>query len=161
MNSSSPLRRLFAVPVLGLALVLAHGAHAADTSFTPAPAPSVQLDDFALGKKAVEAKNWKAASDSFARAAAKDPRNADAFNMLGYSLRWQNRYEEAFAAYDKALALDPNHKGALSYSGIGYLKAGRRSDAEARLARLQALCATCVETAELSKALAAAPVAAK
>ena len=159
MNPSITLRSLFAVPVLGLALALAHGVHAADTS--PVSVPSVQPDDFAAGKKAVEARNWKAASDSFARAAAKDPRNADAFNMLGYSLRWQNRYDEAFAAYDKALALDPNHKGALSYSGIGYLKAGRRSDAEARYARLQAVCATCAETAELQKALAASPVAGK
>lgn len=155
--TSSTLRRLFGIPVLGLAL--ACGVHAADTETTPVQ--NVQIDDFAAGKKAIDAKNWKSASDSFAKVVAKDSRNADAYNYLGFSLRWQNRYDEAFAAYDKALALDPNHKGALHYSGIAYLKSGKKALAETQLARLKAVCAGCEETVQLGKAVAQAQVAAK
>ena len=155
--TSSTIRHLLAIPVLGLAL--AGGAFAAGTETTPVQ--NVQIDDFAAGKKAMEARNWKAASDSFAKIVAKDSRNADAYNLLGYSLRWQNRYDEAFAAYGKALSLDPNHKGALHYSGIAYLKSGKKAEAEARLARLKAVCAACDETVQLGKAVAEAQLAAK
>lgn len=149
--------RLFGIPVLGLAL--ACGALAADIETTPVQ--NVQIDDFTAGKTALEARNWKSAADSFAKVVAKEPRNADAYNYLGFSLRWQNRYAEAFAAYDKALALDPKHKGALHYSGIAYLKSGQKAQAEAQLARLKAVCAACDETVQLGKAVAEAQVAAK
>jgi Flp pilus assembly protein TadD len=142
-----------------LVLAFAGAAVAAETESRPAY--NAQIDDFAAGKKAIDAKNWKAASDSFAKVVAKDSRNADAYNLLGFSLRWQDRYEEAFAAYGKALALDPSHKGALNYSGIAYLKAGRKAEAEAQLARLKAVCAACEETAQLSKAVADAQGASK
>lgn len=125
------------------------------------PVHNARIDDFAAGRSAIEAKQWKLASEHFGKVVAKEPRNADAWNLLGFSLRWQDRYDEAFAAYGKALALDPNHKGALHYSGIGYLKVGKRDAAEAQLARLQAVCPGCNETAQLAKAIADAKVAAK
>jgi Flp pilus assembly protein TadD len=153
------LRHLLGLHVLGLGLALAFGAHAADIETTPVE--NVRIDDFAAGKKAVEAKDWKLASDSFANVVAKDGKNADAYNYLGFSLRWQNRYDEAFAAYGKALALNPSHKGALHYSGIAYLKTGQKAQAEAQLARLKKVCATCDETNQLAKAVADAQVAAK
>jgi tetratricopeptide (TPR) repeat protein len=75
--------------------------------------------------------------------------------MLGYSTRWLGKYDEAFAAYDKALALDPKHKGALEYSGVAYLKVNQKEKAEAQLARLKAICTSCEETTDLAKAIAA------
>ncbi|HVE53122.1 MAG TPA: tetratricopeptide repeat protein [Ramlibacter sp.] len=144
---------------LFVALSLAGTAHAADTETTPAK--NARVDDFAAGKAAVDAKQWKLASDYFRKVVARDARNADAWNLLGYSLRWQERYDDAFAAYDKALALDPAHKGALHYSGIGYLKVGRRDVAEARLAQLQKVCPGCTETGQLAKAVAESKAAAK
>ena len=54
-----------------------------------------------------------------------------------------------------SLALDPRHKGALEYSGMGYLKVGQKAQAEAQLAKLQAICAQCEETTDLAKAIAA------
>jgi cytochrome c-type biogenesis protein CcmH/NrfG len=75
--------------------------------------------------------------------------------MLGYSSRWLGKYDEAFAAYDKALALDPKHKGALEYSGIAYLKTNQKDKADAQLAKLKEICATCEETTDLAKAIAA------
>jgi len=151
MNAFS-IRHFIALPVLGLAL--AGAALAADIQTMPAQ--NAQLDDFAAGKKAMEAKNWAQAVSSFSKVVAQNPKNADAYNYLGYSSRWLGKYDEAFAAYGKALALDPQHKGALQYSGIAYLKTGQKPQAEAQLARLQAICASCEETSELAKAVAAA-----
>lgn len=151
MNAFS-IRNFIALPVLSL--VLAGAALAAD--FQTTPAQNVQIDDFAAGKKAIDTKNWAQAVSSFNKVVAQNPKNADAYNYLGYSSRWMGKYDDAFAAYGKALALDPNHKGALSYSGMAYLKTGQKPQAEAQLAKLQAICATCEETSELAKAVAAA-----
>jgi Flp pilus assembly protein TadD len=146
------IRNFIALPLLSLAL--AGAALSAD--FQATPAQNAQIDDFAAGKKAMDAKNWSEAVSSFSKVVAKNPKNADAYNYLGYSSRWMGKYEDAFAAYGKALALEPQHKGALSYSGIAYLKTGQKPQAEAQLAKLQAICATCEETSELAKAVAAA-----
>jgi Flp pilus assembly protein TadD len=151
MNTFS-IRNLIALPILGLAL--AGAALAADIQTTPAE--NARLDDFSVGKKAMEAKKWSEAASSFSKVVAQNPKNADAYNYLGYSYRWMGKYDEAFAAYDKALALDPKHRGALEYSGIAYLKTGKKAQAEAQLAKLQTICSSCEETTDLAKAIAAA-----
>ena len=132
---------------------------AADTS--PMPIESAKADDFAIGKKALAAKNWTLAAESFKKVVADNPKNADGYNLLGYSSRWLGKYNEAFAAYDKALALDPKHKGALEYSGVAYLKVNQKDKAEAQLVRLRAICTSCEETTDLAKAIAAYKPAAK
>jgi Flp pilus assembly protein TadD len=144
---------------LALCAMLNSPGFAADTQSTPAQ--NEKITDFVVGQNAITAKDWNLAAKSFARVTASEPSNADAHNLLGYSLRWLNRYDEAFAAYDKALALDPKHKGALEYSGVAYLKTHQKARAEANLARLQAICATCEETTDLAKAIAEYKPAAK
>jgi Flp pilus assembly protein TadD len=142
-------------------IVLAAAAFAVTTLVAPSfaahtettQAENAKVDDFVVGKKAIDDKNWQKAVDSFTKVVANDPKNADAFNLLGFANRWLNRYPEAFAAYGKALALDPAHKGALHYSGIAYLKSGQRDKADAQLERLKSVCANCEETQQLSKAL--------
>ncbi|MDI1268660.1 MAG: tetratricopeptide repeat protein [Polaromonas sp.] len=146
------LRQYIALPILGLAL--AGAALAAD--FQATPVENARLDDFAAGKKAMEAKKWAEAASSFSKVVAQNPKNADAWNYLGYSNRWLGKYDEAFAAYNKALTLDPKHRGALEYSGIAYLKTGQKAQAEAQLAKLQAICGSCEETTDLAKAITAA-----
>lgn len=69
---------------------------------------NAKVDDYAAGKKAIAAKNWILAVESFKKVVADNPNNADGYNLLGYSSRWLGKYDEAFAAYDKALALDPS-----------------------------------------------------
>lgn len=151
-------RTLVSTPLLSLTLVLVPAfalrtVHAADMPTTPVE--NARIDDFAVGKKAIDAKNWALAASSFSKVVAQNPQNADAYNLLGYSNRWLGKYDEAFAAYNKALALDPRHKGALEYSGMAYLKVGQKPQAETQLARLQAICAQCEETTGLAKAIAA------
>lgn len=141
---------LIALPLISIAL--ASPVMAADTS--PTPVEAAKPDDFAIGKKAVDAKNWTAAVESFKNAVSANPKNPDAHNMLGYSYRALGKFDDSFAAYNKALAIDPKHKGALEYSGMGYLKTNQKAKAEAQLVKLQAICAGCPETASLAKAVA-------
>ena len=46
------------------------------------------------------------------QAVAKDPKNPEVFIMQGAMLRSMNKPDEALGAYDKALALKPDHRGA-------------------------------------------------
>ena len=144
-------KALIALPLLNIGL--AGPVLAADTETTPIA--NAKADDYAAGQKALSAKNWALAASSFKKVVAENPKNADAYNLLGYSSRWLGKYDEAFAAYDKALALDPKHKGALEYSGVAYLKVNQKAKAEANLAKLKTICANCEETTDLAKAISA------
>ena len=60
------------------------------------------------------------------------------------------------AAYDKALTINPNHKGALEYKGELYLTLGNLSGAEELLERLRKSCSfNCSEVKDLKDAIAA------
>ena len=129
-------------------------AFAADTETSPAK--NVASADYAAGKKAVEEKQWTVAADYFRRATLQDPKNADAWNMLGYSSRWAGKYPDAFDAYGRALALEPFHRGANSYLGVAYGKTNDLVKARAQLAKLENICGNkdCDEYKALDKAIA-------
>ena len=69
-----------------------------------------------------------------------EPEDADALNLLGFSLRSTDRDDEAMEMYNEALAVDPDHQGALEYQGELFLKMGDQAAAEANLLRLAGLC---------------------
>ncbi len=127
--------------------------HAAGTETRPLA--SAAAADYNAGKAAVENKQWKVAAQHFNRAATLDPESADAWNMLGYSSRWAGNYNDAFAAYDKALKIDPTHVGAHSYLGVAYVKTDDLTKARAQLATVQKLCGSteCDEYKLLNKAI--------
>ncbi len=139
--------------VITLGLITLSTAHAADTESSPAKA--VASADFQAGKTAVEAKQWTLAADHFRRATLQDPKNADAWNMLGYTSRWAGDTKAAFAAYDRALALEPFHRGANSYLGVAYVKTNDVVKARAQLAKLESICGNkeCDEYKALDKAI--------
>ena len=126
---------------------------AADTESSPAKA--VASADYQAGKVAVEAKQWTVAADLFRRATLQDPKNADAWNMLGYSSRWAGNYSDAFDAYGRALALEPFHRGANSYLGVAYVRTNDLTKARAQLAKLESICGNkdCDEYKLLDKAI--------
>jgi len=132
---------LLLAPSLGLA---------ADTDEGPAGA---QLDpDFAAGKRAIESKDWSAAIKSLSSAALRDTRNADIQNYLGYAYRKSGDMDSAFTHYDRALQLNPRHRGAHEYVGEAYLLVGNLSKAEEHLAALQRICLVpCEEYGELRR----------
>ena len=125
---------------------------AADTETSPAK--NASSADYVAGQTAVEAKQWSAAVEAFKRATLQDPKNADAWNMLGYSSRWAGNYPQAFDAYGRALALDPYHRGAHSYLGVAYVRTDDLAKARAQLAKLESICGKdCDEYKLLQKAI--------
>ena len=82
---------------------------------------------------------------------------ADVWSLLGFSRRKLGRFDAAETAYDRALALDPGHLGALEYLGELRLEQGNVEAAQALLRRLEALCPFgCEERTELAEAIRAA-----
>jgi tetratricopeptide (TPR) repeat protein len=114
-----------------------------------------QDPNWVAGKKAVEAQDWKQATQLLSKAALTDPNNADIQNWLGYAQRKQGNLNAAFTAYNQALKLNPNHKGAHEYIGEAYLMAGDVAKAEKHLAELQRLCSPipCEELKDLQRAI--------
>ena len=87
---------------------------------------------------------------------AADPDNADAWNLTGFASRKLGDYTRSEAAYDRALAINPKHKGALEYKGELYLTLGNLEGAEQMLARLSKSCYfNCSEKKQLAAAIEA------
>jgi len=137
---------------LGAGILATSGKATADDSNTPKA--SVGDDsDYKAGRKAIEARDWKGAVDSFSRASRKfnDP---DVFNLLAYSQRQSGDLDSAFKNYGMALRLDPSHRGAHEYIGEAYLMKHDLANAEKHLQALDRLCnKTCAEYQDLAKAI--------
>jgi Flp pilus assembly protein TadD len=112
--------------------------------------------DYRAGKMAIEARDWNAAIKSFSSAALRAPDNADIQNYLGYANRNAGKLDAAFKHYQRALELDPKHRGAHEYIGEAYLMAKNLAKAEEHLAALDRLCRLpCEEYADLKAKIAA------
>ena len=120
------------------------------------PAANQADPDFVAGKRAVKAKDWKAAIEAFGKVIASKPDSADAHNYLGYSHRQLDQLEQSFTHYNEALRIDPNHRGANEYIGQAYLRVGKPEKAAEHLARLEKICGkNCEEYQDLARAIAA------
>ncbi len=83
---------------------------------------------------------------------AANPKNADAFNYLGYSYRKLGNMDDSLKNYQMALSIDPNHKGANEYLGELYLQKGDLPKAEERLQVLDKACPSdCIERKTLKE----------
>ena len=145
---------LFGIGVLGLGLALLPGAIVADP--TDDEPKEGRLDpDYAAGKAAIAAKDWTGAIRSLSSAALRDTRHADIQNYLGYAYRQSGQLQPAFTHYQKALQLNPRHRGAHEYIGEAYLMTNNPAKAEEHLAALQRICLIpCEEYGDLKKAIA-------
>jgi Flp pilus assembly protein TadD len=125
--------------VLALALVLVPGAVPAEPSDEPDEQAKVD-PDYAGGKKAVEAKDWQTGIGLLLSAALRDTRNAEIQNLLGYAYRNTGELSLAFKHYNRALQLNPRHRGAHEYVGEAYLMIGNLPKAQEHLAELKRIC---------------------
>ena len=141
---------------LALALVVLGGPAAWADPSEETPGTASATSDYALGKKAVEVKDWSAAIQLLSRAQVQDDRNPDLENLLGYAYRNAGRLDDAFRHYRAALRLNPRHRGAHEYIGEAYLMVNDLPKAEEHLAALKAICViACEESEDLEKAIAA------
>ena len=147
-HMKQPLLRLLSAVVIALAAP--HAALAADTPEPAATAP----DKLAEARTLIKAKKWSEAMAELQR--INDPASADWNNLMGYSIRRGSTpdLDASERYYNAALRINPNHRGALEYSGQLYLMKGDLGSAEKRLAVLDKACTFgCDEYTDLKKAI--------
>lgn len=128
--------------------VLAAGSSSSSTR------SSAQPSIYDQGVQAVEAGEYQRALELLEQVVGAEPENADAWNYIGFSSRKLNRFEQALAAYQKALNIDPEHRGANEYLGELYLQMGDLDRARERLRVLDKACTFgCEEYDDLKKAI--------
>ncbi len=147
-----------AVLALGLPVAtFAAGGGGADSQKIEAVGkPAAPADPtFAQAKAMIEAKNYTGALPLLQQVVAKDPRNADAYNLMGYATRASGNPNGSLQYYTQALAIDARHLGAHEYLGEAYLMLDRPAEADQMLARLDSLCVFgCTEYRMLKAAVA-------
>jgi tetratricopeptide (TPR) repeat protein len=125
-----------------------------------APAFAVDMstpsDPLEPARAAIDRQDYGGAIAALNAVIATDPRNADALNLLGYASRKSGALDDAAEYYDAALAIDPDHFGALEYQGELFIMTGEPGKARANLEILAAKCAPCEEHDDLAEAMAAA-----
>lgn len=130
-------------------------AFAADTPSDPEPSAAQRMGS---ARSAIQAKDWPSAITELKAAVREEPRNADAHNLLAFSLRKQAEPDlpQAFEHYRIALKLNPDHKGAHEYIGEAYLMDKKPQEAEKHLAELARICGntSCEEYVDLARAIA-------
>ena len=125
-----------------------------DSSAPPAAKPAAD-PTFGRAKAMIEAKDYKGALPLLQQVVAKEPKNADAYNLIGYATRKSGDPNGSLQYYNYALTLDPKHLGANEYIGEAYLMLDQPQQAEQHLARLDSLCVFgCVEQRTLKAAIA-------
>ena len=81
--------------------------------------------------------------------------DADIQNLLGFVHRKTGKLDAAGGYYQRALGINPKHKGALEYQGELFLMRGDKDAAQANLAKLDKICLFgCSEYDDLKKAIA-------
>ena len=110
--------------------------------------------DYTAGVKAIEAGQFGAAIPLLQKAIARDGNNADAYNWLAYATRRNGDPAGSIPIYQKALSIDPKHRGAHEYIGEAYLMLDNLPKAKEHLATLSSLCMiTCGEYRDLKRAI--------
>jgi Flp pilus assembly protein TadD len=157
MGSTSKTRRLAAAAAA--AALLAALAATYPARGNPGLSSSGSSSEPAAIDKAMEAIDdgrYRRAVRHLEKHLKKNRNDADALNLMGYSLRKLDRAGESETYYLRALKIEPEHLGANEYLGELYLETGRPELARQRLAVLEKACqGSCEEREELAEALRA------
>jgi Flp pilus assembly protein TadD len=139
-----------------LAAVIGAGCPlAAADPYEADPDLATRDEDYAAATKAIAKKDWAEAVRLLQLAAVRNPDHADLQNYLGFSYRNLKQYDLAFKHYERAIAIDPRHRGAHEYIGETYLMTGNLAGAQKHLAALREICLLpCEELKDLDKAIA-------
>ena len=110
--------------------------------------------EYAAGLAALKANDYPRALPRFLDALKRFPDAANVHNELGYTYRKLGRLDKAFEHYERALAIDPRHRGAHEYIGEAYLMKGDVAGAEKHLEALRSICTLpCDEMRDLQAAV--------
>ena len=138
--------------ILSLLALPAIAAGTSDGSSTETATVSVYDE----AKAMVDEGNFAAALPKLVNLTKMDARNADAWNLLGFTYRKLGQLADSDTAYLTVLSINPNHLGALEYQGELFITTGKIDQAKANLEELKGLCGSCEQAEDLEKALKAA-----
>jgi Flp pilus assembly protein TadD len=88
----------------------------------------------------IEDEKYQDAISALQKLLKEAPTNADMLNLLAYSQRKLQRFDEALVNYHNALDIEPEHRGANEYLGELYLQLGQLDKAQERLQVLDKAC---------------------
>jgi Tfp pilus assembly protein PilF len=129
----------------------AAGGGSTDQTTTAKPADP----NYTRAKAMIEARDYANALPLLQQVVAKDPKNADAYNLMGFATRKSGNPNGSLQYYQQALAIDARHLGAHEYIGEAYLMLDQPAQADQHLARLDSLCVFgCAEYRMLKTAIA-------
>ena len=145
---------VIAVMAAGSAMLSSADIQAASTNNNDSSSSASNNKNFDHGQQSFRNGDWQEAVSYFKKAVSDDAKNAEAYNLMGYSYRRMGDADPAFDAYAKALDLEPRHRGAHEYLGETYLLVGDAEMANAQLTILKDICGNqCKETVKLRKAI--------
>ena len=132
--------------------VFAAGGGGGDRDYSPS---SKDSENFKKGKSAVQSEQYEEAIGHLLKASYESPKNADVFNLLGFSHRKLGNFDRSLNYYNKALEIDPKHRGANEYIGELFLQTNKLEEAEKHLKILDKVCwFGCEEYDKLKAAIA-------
>lgn len=137
-----------------LILILALTVTGMTSSPVFADASSSRDSRYTPFQELIDAEKYEMAISELRTALVESPDDADLLNLLAYSQRKLMRFDEALVNYQKALKIEPEHRGANEYLGELYLQLGQLDDALQRLQVLDDACFFgCEEFDELEEAI--------
>ena len=90
--------------------------------------------------KLIKNKSFKLAIEKLNKAEKYSKLDPDIYNYLGFSYRKMGNMKLASLNYEKALKIDPKHKGTLEYQGEMFITLGQLDKAKANLKKLSSVC---------------------
>ena len=145
---------VIAVMAAGSAMLSSADVQAASTNNNDSSSSASNTKNFDRGQQSFRNGDWQEAVSYVKKAVSDDAKNAEAYNLMGYSYRRMGDADPAFDAYARALDLEPRHRGAHAYLGETYLLVGDAEMANAQLTILKDICGNqCKETVKLRKAI--------
>ena len=148
------MRNLTKTALVAVAIVIGGSVGAMAAGSSDKDDAKAEDTNYPAAVKAVKAQDYAGALTLLAKVVDKDPKNADAWNYMGFADRKLGKFPESLAAYEKALAIQPKHLGANEYLGELYVQTGDTAKANLQLAKLEKLCGdSCDEYKELKTAI--------
>ena len=123
------------------------------SSGTSSASTNTSADPFATVYQLIEAQKFTEAHNIL-EVLNVPTKQADKFNLLGFTARKSGDFEKARAYYNRALEINPKHVRALEYQGELFLQLGKLADAKQNLEKIQRICwFPCDEEKQLEEAI--------
>ena len=123
------------------------------SSGTSSASTNTSKDPFAAVYQLIEEKKFAEAHKALENLNV-PTKQADKFNLLGFTARKSGDLEKAGSYYKRALEINPKHVRALEYQGELFLQVGKLADAKQNLEKIQRICwLPCDEEKQLEEAI--------